>query len=203
MNSLSGQEDLRVRRTQKLLWEALLALIDERDFETITVKDICDRAMVHRTTFYKHYQDKYDLLLRGMQHMHASLKEEAHMLPATTTTDIATWHFQVIFQHIARYEHFYRLMLCENRLGSSYAMMQHYLVERNEERLQRLQQEGRVFTQPIPFLAHLGAGALIGIVTWWLENDMPYSPEQMAQYLKSFMFEGAFYPHEKKKKIEV
>ena len=61
--------DLRVRRTHKLLWEALLAFIAEREFETISVKEICDRAMVHRTTFYKHYEDKYDLLKHGMGDM--------------------------------------------------------------------------------------------------------------------------------------
>lgn len=200
MNSLSGQEDLRVRRTQKLLWEALLALMDERDFEAITVKDICDRAMVHRTTFYKHYQDKYDLLMRGMQHMHASLKEEAHVPPEVAPTDIAAWHFQLIFKHVARYEHFYRLMLCGDGLGTFYSMMQRYLVERNEERLQQLQEAGLTFAQPIPFLAHFSAGALIGIVTWWLENNMAYSPEQMAQYMKSVMFDGVFHTHEKRKK---
>jgi AcrR family transcriptional regulator len=203
MNSLSKQEDLRVRRTQKLLWEALLALMDEHDFETITVKDICDRAMVHRTTFYKHYQDKYDLLMRGMRQMHTSLKEEAHIPSDGAPSDVATWHFQLIFKHVARYEHFYRLMLCGDGLGMFYSMMQRYLVERNQERLQQLQEAGLTFAQPLPFLAHFSAGALIGIVTWWLENDMAYSSEQMAHYMKAVMFEGVFHRPDKIKKMEV
>ncbi len=80
MNSSRDLPDLRVRRTHKLLWDALMALMIERDFESITVTDICDRAMVHRTTFYKHFEDKYDLLLRGMQDMHATFVEEAEMI---------------------------------------------------------------------------------------------------------------------------
>ncbi|GAC1372692.1 MAG: hypothetical protein NVSMB44_40460 [Ktedonobacteraceae bacterium] len=51
MKTSEEQADLRVRRTHKLLWEALMALLSERALEAITVKDICDRAMVHRTTF--------------------------------------------------------------------------------------------------------------------------------------------------------
>ncbi len=60
------QTDLRVRRTHKLLWEALMAELSERTIEEIAVSDICERAMVHRTTFYKHYEDKYTLLEQGI-----------------------------------------------------------------------------------------------------------------------------------------
>jgi len=56
------QTDPRVRRTHKLLQEALVELADERGFDTITVGDIAKRAEVNRATFYRHYQDKYDLL---------------------------------------------------------------------------------------------------------------------------------------------
>lgn len=68
MNSSNELLDLRVRRTYKFLWDALMTLMSERDFESITVTDICARAMVHRTTFYKHYEDKHGLLVQGIQH---------------------------------------------------------------------------------------------------------------------------------------
>lgn len=55
-------EDLRIRRTHKLLIDALRSLLEEKDFEDIHVKDICELAMVHRTTFYKHFEDKYQLM---------------------------------------------------------------------------------------------------------------------------------------------
>ena len=54
--------DPRVRRTRKLLQDALRALVHERPFSTITVQDIADRATVNRATFYAHYLDKYDLI---------------------------------------------------------------------------------------------------------------------------------------------
>src|SRR5258706_11048089 len=55
-------KDLRVRRTHILLCKAFLELIKERDFQSITVQDIADRAMVNRATFYDHFVDKYALL---------------------------------------------------------------------------------------------------------------------------------------------
>lgn len=54
--------DLRVVRTRKLLLKGLYELLEEKEFSKLTIDQICDRSMVHRTTFYKHFHDKYALL---------------------------------------------------------------------------------------------------------------------------------------------
>ena len=54
--------DKEPKRTQDLLFDALLALLTRRSFDDICVTDICGRANVHRSTFYKYYVDKYELL---------------------------------------------------------------------------------------------------------------------------------------------
>jgi AcrR family transcriptional regulator len=56
------QTDLRIWRTHHFLQEAMIELITEKGFEAITVGDIAERAMINRATFYRHYQDKYDLV---------------------------------------------------------------------------------------------------------------------------------------------
>ena len=55
--------DARVRRTRDALGDALVALMQEKPFDTITVQDVLDRAKVGRSTFYTHYSDKDDLLM--------------------------------------------------------------------------------------------------------------------------------------------
>ena len=62
MKHTHKKDDLRIRRTYKLLSESLLDLLSENKFEDISVTDICEKAMIHRTTFYKHFEDKYQLL---------------------------------------------------------------------------------------------------------------------------------------------
>lgn len=49
-------------KDKKALSSSLLQLLEQQLFQTITVNLICDNALVHRTTFYKHFYDKYDLL---------------------------------------------------------------------------------------------------------------------------------------------
>lgn len=59
---IEDTRDPRVRRTQHLLQQAFLDLLMQHSFEAITVKDISERAMVNRATFYAHFDDKYALL---------------------------------------------------------------------------------------------------------------------------------------------
>jgi AcrR family transcriptional regulator len=54
--------DPRVRRTRKMLHDALGKLMQEKDFDKISVQDIADAADLHRATFYDHYPDKFALL---------------------------------------------------------------------------------------------------------------------------------------------
>lgn len=61
--------DLRVIKTKRALSESLFTLLESTMFSSITVNMICDEALVHRTTFYKHFYDKYDLLSYLLQNI--------------------------------------------------------------------------------------------------------------------------------------
>ena len=56
-----GKMDLRIIKTRTQIKEAFLSLRDKFMPEKIRVKDICDRAMINKTTFYKYYEDSSDL----------------------------------------------------------------------------------------------------------------------------------------------
>src|SRR5688572_26930817 len=58
--------DRRVMRTRDKLGSALIALIQEKPFDEITVQEILDRAKVGRSTFYMHYRDMDDLFVSDM-----------------------------------------------------------------------------------------------------------------------------------------
>lgn len=191
MNSTKDQEDLRIRRTRKLLWDALMTLLNEQDFEKISVKDICEQAMVHRTTFYKHYEDKHDLLLRGMKEMHDSLASETDLPKDASLDESLPQHLVRIFVHVSRHQRFYRLLLCGSGISSFQSLMRTYLAESCEARLRRRQQQENLqFSVPLPILAQFYAGTLISITTWWLENDLPLTPQEMAHALMLLQADG-------------
>ncbi len=65
--------DPRIARTRSLLWATLVALIEERGYAAITVRDITTRANVNRSTFYRHYEDKDDLFRQGCSDLYDSI----------------------------------------------------------------------------------------------------------------------------------
>ena len=67
--------DRRVERTQRQLSDSLMALILERGWDAVTVRDVCEHANIGRSTFYLHYADKESLLLGGFDELHQHLSE--------------------------------------------------------------------------------------------------------------------------------
>ena len=98
----------RVRRTQKLLREALIDLIEEQGFDALTVGELTSRAMVSRAAFYRNYQDKYDLVEQIfeeiMNTMHGAV---ADIGPEQHPPQV----WAKFFEQIADYERHYRALL--------------------------------------------------------------------------------------------
>src|SRR5919198_1606939 len=101
-------KNVRLRRTQKLLREALIELIEERGFDALTIGELTERAMVSRAAFYRNYQDKYDLVeqifeeaMSGLLGTVANIGPEQHPPQVWVT----------FFEHIAEYERLYRALL--------------------------------------------------------------------------------------------
>src|SRR6516162_7589468 len=101
------RKNLRLRRTQKLLREALIDLIEERGFEALTIGELTDRAMVSRAAFYRNYQDKYDLV--------EQIFDEAMSALLSALGEIGSQHppemWVKFFEHIAEYDRLYRALL--------------------------------------------------------------------------------------------
>jgi len=207
--------DLRVRRTQKLLREALIALIEERNFDVITVGEIAGRAMVSRAAFYRYYQDKYDLVEKIFEEMVATIVRDIDPLRQTVINRFNVqppaepWAelferkvpeaqrtpepYVKMFEHFAQHERLYRALL--GKRGSSWFVtkMRASLTETLSERLQALAYalgnkqvvESRVFTDG--FVPALLAAQLVDAITWWLEQAKPYTPVQIATYCYRLM----------------
>ncbi len=61
-----AKTDQRVLLTKRLLKEALIRLLKEKNIYKITIRELCDEAGINRSTFYKYYDSQFDLLA-GME----------------------------------------------------------------------------------------------------------------------------------------
>lgn len=82
------QENPQFLRTDKAIKQALITLLRTKPFEKITVQDILDETPVTRSTFYKHYHDKYEIVERMQEEYFATqmeLRITAHKNPQLYT----------------------------------------------------------------------------------------------------------------------
>ena len=181
MTSENPKNDRRVLRTRKLLWEALIALIEEKDYAEITVQDIADRANVNRVTFYLHYRDKQDLLENSVAAILDNMVSK--ITPMTWDRfrlDIPPEGLVLVYRYIAENARFYRIILGKNGIPFLVARLREYLAELTVQRYRLVMPPDRPGPVPLEIIAHYAAGSLIGLITWWLENDMPVPPEEFA-----------------------
>ncbi len=85
------QENPQFVRTDKAIKQALIALLKTKPFEKITVQDILDETPVTRSTFYKHYHDKYEIAEKMQDDFFESqmaLRKAVHENPNSTTTSL-------------------------------------------------------------------------------------------------------------------
>ncbi len=197
------QTDLRVRRTQANLREALVDLIEEKGFDAVTVGDIANRAMVNRATFYRHYPDKYALVTGSFEEAVTQMLREiplpenletitsASSAPARKAEQLeaalAVW--SALFEHLSRHARLYRAML--GKRGSSW-----FTVQVRDSFAQALRQRIRALSvlgasigaiddpnaAPLEFVIMCLANWFVGMLSWWMENGMLYSPQQMASW---------------------
>lgn len=86
---LPQPHDPRVRRTRKLLEDAMRELLHERRFSEISVQDITERATVNRATFYAHYDDKQDLATAILKHdLHSTVLSQFESKPSLTRENL-------------------------------------------------------------------------------------------------------------------
>lgn len=172
--------NLRVRRTQKLLREALIDLIEEQGFEALSIGELTARAMVSRAAFYRNYKDKYDLVEQIFEEAISALWNAVEELGQEHPAEI----WVTFFEHIGQFERLYRALL--GRQGSPWFVMKMRasLAGLVKER-GRLSHGPGASARPVhafsdEFVPDLVSAMFVEAITWWLEHDRPYTPKEIA-----------------------
>jgi AcrR family transcriptional regulator len=191
--------DRRVSRTRRALRDAFFALILEKGYEAVTVEEITSRADLGRTTFYLHYRDKEDLLMESIGELVDDLVEQMTHLPlgewkADSSGSHPSPALALPFQHVAQNARLYRIILRGEGTYSVTRRLREIIVQAAEGMIPVfLEKESLAINPQVPmevFLYYL-AGSWLGLITWWLENEMPYPPEQMALMFQRMFMRGA------------
>ncbi len=175
--------DPRVERTRKLIVDALIDLTIQKGFAAVTVQDIVTRAGINRATFYRHYQDKFDLLdqfAKAVNQLPDSPSDSRSPIGADATVEKMIPGLVRILEHVRSHAKFFQVILGKNGDPAFADKIRQYI----QSRIRRLLPEGLLSDENAAdlYLGYVSSGA-VGVLSWWLEHETPYSPEQLAAIL--------------------
>ena len=180
--------DLRVRRTRKLLGEALVSLVGEKGYDAVSVAEIAERAMVNRATFYLHYEDKYDLLLEVIGATLGEISLANSPLPDALAVPPPA--LVQVLQRISMHPQFYRGVIGEGGSIQMRADVRLYLEGIVSQWLRAVAGEDQRASVPPEFVVGYAAAAALGAISWWLENGVPHPAEKMAIWFVELLAPG-------------
>jgi AcrR family transcriptional regulator len=183
-NDMKVKNDRRSQRTRQALGDALLELMAEKGYETLSIKDIIERANVGRSTFYAHYADKEDLFVSQMAHMVERLDQET---PQNVSGTNPYFPSLGLFQHFGEQWKLYKILSWK---GGTDLLTRHLQKSISEQIEQNLVAGGWKFEAPIPLVANFLTGSFLSMLKWWLDNKMMYSPEQMDTMFRKLALPG-------------
>jgi AcrR family transcriptional regulator len=171
----------RQTRTRRSLQEALLELLQEKEYVDINIRQIAERANTARITFYRHYRDKDELLIASLQPIYDILQKTLESLePARLIQGLEQPPMLPLFLHIAERRKLYRALLTRQVSALVMHEIRRYTVGIVQRNLRRIA-AGSEFAVPVDVLANYIVMAQLGLILWWLQEDTPYSVEYLAQ----------------------
>ncbi len=185
MEKTNKKTDMRTLRTKKLLTKSLYELLETTPFDKLTIQNICDNAMVHRTTYYQHFNNKEELLIYSLDDFRNKLFAVTHNNMDHNSPKQMFLHLSTFF---VKYVQSNRNVLKKitNNIGSDLLISKvSYAYEQNI--LELLNLSTHVFSVPKPMISQFFTGGIIKVLLTWLESDDNYSNEQLLDFINILM----------------
>ena len=167
-------KDRRIQKTEALLRDALAALIREKPYDDIVVKEILARANVGRSTFYTHFRDKDELLLSGIQGMLGSARPTGGRRVPGKPWEGILWFSLPIFEHIEAHRRAGGATMDPRGRSAVHEHLQHAIAELIEEEVKTALRHRRTGSHASPeLLVNWIASTFALVLNWWVDSNSP------------------------------
>lgn len=177
---MEEKQDLRIQKTYLALTDSFQKMLEEMPFEEVTVNELCNRAMVRRATFYKHFADKYEFFAFFVKEIQRSFLERNPQnagQPQHFYYDTIVSVFDFIDAN--------RKLVASIVKSSMFPILLDVVSEQTARDVQRQLKQDERAGRPLPaspaILAQLFTGALINTAKWWFMENEEIPKEQMIE----------------------
>ena len=182
------KEDRRVRRTRKILTQALTELLQQKQVNEITVKELTDLADMNRGTFYLYYKDIYDMLEKIQDEMFEKLNTIFALREDEKVTEQTKPILLDLFRFIEENQEMCRVLLSPNGDMSFLHRLNEVLREKCLHMY--LEAEPAVNEEDFDYRYSFVVYGCAGIIRAWVGRNCPETPEQMAELANHLIISG-------------
>ncbi len=177
--------DMRVKKTYKQLLDAFLILMAEKSFEELSVSEICDKAQVHRATFYKHFKDKHEFLDFCFESYLSQIgfKASEETPSAENIKDSFMYFIVRIFEYMTENKAIFKIICSDEyvySLGKSFTQAVNAFIA---ERIKLIIPD--VSEAKSQIFANFYSSAFIGLVKWYAINGTTQSLDDIYSFLEA------------------
>lgn len=177
--------DRRQTKTRQAIIDAFVRLLAKHSYEKISVKDIIDTADIGRRTFYSHFETKDELARKMCLMLFKHIF--SHTIPPCSTHNFsevqptAENRIAHILYHLRDKRQYY-LGIINYDEGSLFLRFFREYMQENLRIIVAGPNRLKIAQVPEDFLISHIASSFIGMVRWWLKNNMRQTPEQVASF---------------------
>jgi AcrR family transcriptional regulator len=177
--------DVRVKRTYKQLTAGLIQLLTVKSFDDLSVSEICEQADVHRATFYKHFNDKYEFLNFCFDNELSKIAFEVQDKEPSVENirENFMYFIKTTFEFVSAKKSIFALILSNKytmSLGASFtAAVHNYCLEKIKVILPGTSNERA------ELFAAFYSNAFIGVVTHYVTSPEDYPLEEVYSFLEN------------------
>ena len=195
-----AKEDLRVVKTLESIDQALLTCLKSKPFTKISVGALCEEARINRTTFYKHYRDKYDLLDDYISRIMTEFRKENDVVfvdadPESINEDRYKMPFRKTVDFIISRKEIYEILwtaeIERNIFDEMIEVVSESILKRNIAQQPEIKTDQEKFFKASLF-ANLFAYNHLVSVRWWMANGYVITKKEFYQLFDDMMREGLF-----------
>ena len=188
IRTLPLKVDPRVRRTRRMLRDALVSLILEKDYSSISIKDITERADVAYITFFRHFESIDQLLMEVLDEGLAELLGHIETLAKQSETSALETEGRLIFEYIEQKADLFRILIKSQSVTRIRKKVVRNIAIIFQKSCTPLARSDNTVT--IAILSNHIATSLLALIEWWLDNNRKPVPAQMGKIYKSLIIDA-------------
>jgi AcrR family transcriptional regulator len=184
--------DRRIPRTRGMLQQALMSLILKKEYQAITIQDICDTANLGRSTFYAHYTSKDDLKRSSFEHLRRELADRQRRALATPgdIRDRRLGFSLAMFEHARDHRVLHRALVRGRGGAIALCSIRQILSDLVRDELAATRGDNSSDAMPRELVVQHVVGAFMAVLSWWLDGGARLPPEQIDAMFRRLVTEG-------------